>query len=78
MKLSKPIKLLLYFLVGIFHGSSTFSLTCEDVRYVDEKFNYNSALYTALGCQSITPELIKIFHNSNIPVVKAEPAMDQA
>ena len=71
MKLSKSIKILLFFFVGIFHGSSAFSLTCEDVRYVDEKFNYNLALYTVLGCQPITPKLINTFHNSKVPVIAA-------
>ena len=47
------------------------SLTCEDVRYVDEKFNYNLALYTVLGCQPITPKLINTFHNSKVPVIAA-------
>ena len=56
---------LLYVIVA----TSAFAVTCEDVKYVDERNDYDGALYSALGCQPLTKELISRFRNSEVELI---------
>ena len=46
------------------------ALTCEDVKYVDSLYNYQSALYTFLGCQEFSKENIQRFREFEIDLIK--------
>lgn len=67
--MSKLVSLIFVFLTLI-SGTAVNALTCEDVKYVDDKNGYELALYTQLGCQPITDELITKFRASKTPIIK--------
>ena len=47
----------------------TIALTCDDVVYVDNLYNYNSALTSRLGCETLTTEVIVSSRASSIPII---------
>ena len=56
-------------LIALLTTATAQAMDCEDVKYVDEQNGYDEALYSALGCQALTGELIQRFRKSKMELV---------
>ena len=57
-------------LIALIAATKTMAVTCDDVKYVDQRNGYELALYTHLGCQPITNDLVRQFRGSPNPLVR--------
>ena len=56
--------------VTLLSAHKAMAMNCDDVKYVDERNGYGLALYTHLGCQSVTETLITQFRSSQHPLIR--------
>ena len=56
-------------LIALLTAATAQAMDCKDVKYVDEQNGYEEALYSALGCQPLTRELIQRFRKSKMELV---------